>query len=266
MNKKFLLDEGWKFRINEKKSIPEKPFLKKIKATEWLDAKVPGTVLTDLLRLNLIPDPFYSDNELKLQWIGETDWRYTTIFNSPKDFDKDKSVYLVFEGIDTAAAVILNGKELGTVNNMFLKYEYEVSSLLKKKRNKLELVFTSPINYAKELESRYGSLSAALNSERVFTRKAQYSFGWDWGPKFAVMGLWRPVYLIQRENTSLENFTFSTLFIENRKAKIEIKVNTNQTLNPSQRIKIELKKDTQTFEFEMSGDNTKSFKNQFEIR
>ena len=265
MNKKFILDEGWKFRINEKNSFQEKSVLKKIKTNEWREAKVPGTVLTDLLRLNLIPDPFYSDNELKLQWIGETDWNYAAVFNTPKDFDKDKPVYIVFEGIDTAASIILNGKEIGTVSNMFLKYEFEISSLLKKKRNKLELVFTSPINYAKELESRYGSLSAALNSERVFIRKAQYSFGWDWGPKFAVMGLWRPVYLIQRESTFLENFTFSTLFIENRKANIEIKVNTSQTLNPAQKIKIELKNETQTFEFEMTGDNTKNFKNQFEI-
>ena len=172
MNKKFLLDEEWKFRINEKNSSLDKSILKKIKVNEWLDAKVPGTVLTDLLRLNLIPDPFYSDNELKLQWIGESDWRYTTIFNSPKEFEKDKAIYLVFEGIDTAASIILNGKELGTVNNMFLKYEYEISALLKKKRNKLELVFTSPINYAKELESRSRRLVRCIKFGKSIYKKS----------------------------------------------------------------------------------------------
>ena len=137
MNKKFILDEGWKFRINEKNSFQEKSVLKKIKTNEWREAKVPGTILTDLLRLNLIPDPFYSDNELKLQWIGETDWNYAAVFNTPKDFDKDKPVYIVFEGIDTAASIILNGKELGTVSNMFLKYEFEISSFLKRKETNL---------------------------------------------------------------------------------------------------------------------------------
>ena len=28
-----------------------------------------------------------------------------------------------------------------------------------------------------------------------FTRKAAYHFGWDWGPRFVTMGIWKPVYL-----------------------------------------------------------------------
>ena len=265
MNKKFLLNEGWKFKINEKTSLLEKSFLKKIGSGEWHEAKVPGTVLTDLLNLGLIPDPFYADNELKLQWIGENDWIYTTSFNYPKDFEKDKKVYLVFDGIDTIAKIILNGKEIGISKNMFLKYEFEISNILKKKKNKLEIFFTSPIKYAKELEIKYGKLSAALNSERVFIRKAQYSFGWDWGPKFAVMGLWRPVYLIQKDNIYIENFVFNTLSFENSKANIEIKINLNEPLNLQQKIKIELTEGIRSFEFEIPGDDKKHYKNQFGI-
>ncbi len=37
-------------------------------------ASVPGCVHTDLLDNKLIDDPFYRDNEKKLQWIGRTDW------------------------------------------------------------------------------------------------------------------------------------------------------------------------------------------------
>ncbi len=265
MNKKFLLNEDWKFKVNERTSSLDKSILKKIKSNDWLDAEVPGTVITDLLKLGLIPEPFYADNELHLQWIGESDWIYTTNFNFPKEFEKDKTVYLVFEGIDTAAKIVLNGNELGNPDNMFIKYEFEISRLLKRKRNKLEILFTSPVKYAKGLEGIHGRLAAELNSERVFIRKAQYSFGWDWGPKFTVMGLWRPVYLIQRDTVYIEDFTFTTLSMENGKANAEIKVNLNKPLNQNQKIKIELQDSKGKFDAEIKEENNRNLRHQIEI-
>jgi beta-mannosidase len=265
MSKKFLLSEDWKFKINDKTSSLEKLFLKKIKSNEWLEAEVPGTVLTDLLNQKLIPDPFYADNELKLQWISENDWVYYTNFDRPKDFKKNETVQLVFEGIDTIAKIIFNGNELGNTNNMFLKYEFDVSSFLKKRKNKLEVFFTSPIKYSKELENRNGRLSSDLNSERAYIRKAQYSFGWDWGPAFPVMGLWRPVYLLQRDKNFIENFTFDTLSIYDKTATIEVKIKLNQSLSSDQKIAVELKNETQAFEFEISEDTGGRFISKFEI-
>ena len=29
----------------------------------------------------------------------------------------------------------------------------------------------------------------------MFTRKAPYHYGWDWGPRFVTSGVWRPVRL-----------------------------------------------------------------------
>jgi len=42
----------------------------------WFDGAVPGGVYTDLRDAGEIPDPFYGDNELDVQWVGETDWEY----------------------------------------------------------------------------------------------------------------------------------------------------------------------------------------------
>jgi len=47
---------------------------------EWLPATVPGSVHTDLLALNRIPDPFVADNEIHVQWITEQDWEYKLEF------------------------------------------------------------------------------------------------------------------------------------------------------------------------------------------
>ena len=63
------LNSGWTFRQAGKE--------------QWRKATVPGSVHTDLLANELIEDPFYRDNEPKLQWIGKADWEYRTTFDAP---------------------------------------------------------------------------------------------------------------------------------------------------------------------------------------
>ena len=61
--KRFDLKSNWKFNIAD-----ENPYF--INANEWLPAKVPGTVHTDLIDNKVIPEPFFDDNELKQGWIA----------------------------------------------------------------------------------------------------------------------------------------------------------------------------------------------------
>jgi beta-mannosidase len=231
VRKKKELSSDWQFIVGK-----ENP--SSFKINDWLSADVPGTIHTDLLNHKLIEEPFYNDNEKKLVWISETDWSYQTTFNKPEDFSDDLPVYLIFEGLDTVADIFFNGNFLGRSVNMFLKYNFEISSLMKEKDNLLEVQFKSPIAYAKSLEKKFGKLPVALNSERVYIRKAQYSFGWDWGPSFPTMGLFRPVYLEQRNNIFIKNISFSTTEIQDDKAKVIVKIKLND--QPSPELKISL--------------------------
>ena len=76
----------------------------------WLPAKVPGTVHLDLLANNVIPDPFKGLNEEKVQWVTENEWGYRREFDLPPDFLGKHAVELVFDGLDTFAAVWVNSK------------------------------------------------------------------------------------------------------------------------------------------------------------
>ena len=225
MKKKYLLHDSWKFSLKKTQEKIPVELKNKIKEGQWLNATVPGTVQTDLLNHKLIPEPFYSDNEIKLQWIGKQNWTYKTSFDLPEDYDPSKKIFLVMEGIDTSAVVILNGTMLGTVENMFRLYKFEISKHIVKRNNNLEILFISPEIYAKQIESKYGKLPVALRSERVYIRKAQYSFGWDWGPTFLTQGIWRPIYLLQTDEYCFENFSFNTISVseQNLKAKVSIK-------------------------------------------
>jgi len=96
---------GWQFR--------------EVGRDTWYPANVPGGVHTDLLNNKLIDDPFYRDNEKKLQWIGKTDWEYQTTFNVTTEMLKRNSLELIFEGLDTYAKVLLNDELLQVPTTCF---------------------------------------------------------------------------------------------------------------------------------------------------
>ncbi|MDZ7292681.1 MAG: glycoside hydrolase family 2 protein [candidate division KSB1 bacterium] len=189
------LNDDWRFQPDwqspQIKQLPDGLFME----NEWLPASVPGTVHTDLLAAGKIPDPFYRDNEWRVQWVAEMGWRYRRSFHVPEEFLNNDAIHLVANGLDTFATIFLNGQRVAETANMFIPHRFEVKSLLRSGENELEIRFDSPLQRAQELEARHGKLPVALESYRVYARKAQYSFSWDWGPKLATSGIWRPIRL-----------------------------------------------------------------------
>ncbi len=220
MTAKHKLDKNWTFALAESSFPIEGITNKKLKTGKQFAATVPGTIHTDLLNNCLIDDPFYSDNELKMRWITEHDWVYQTKF----DFQSstNKNVDLVFEGVDTIAEVYLNNIKLGSADNMFLTYAYNVKNILKSTDNTLKVIIKSPVKYALQQEKKYGKLPVALNSTRVYIRKAQYSFGWDWGPSFPTSGIWRDVYLREEPKSKIESLVFNTNKLYKNYADVEV--------------------------------------------
>lgn len=160
---------------------------------KWHEAKVPGTIHTDLLYNKLIPDPYYRDNEKKLQWIDKEDWDYKTTVNVPASLLNQKNIELVFDGLDTYADVYLNGRLILSADNMFRQWRADVKKILKT-NNDLLVRFHSAKNKADSIAQ--SKLPFVLpDNPRVYVRKAQYHFGWDWGPTFITCGIWEKVYL-----------------------------------------------------------------------
>jgi beta-mannosidase len=153
-------------------------------------AIVPGGVIQSLLAENIIPNPLFGQNEDTVQWIGETDWAYSLGFERPFDGD----FVLCFDGLDTFCTVYLNGKPILTSSNMFLAHRVPVQL---EAHNKLEVHFLSPWHEGKRLEALHGGKQPLWNgdSSRLYVRKAQYHYGWDWGPKLLEQGIWQPVRL-----------------------------------------------------------------------
>jgi len=161
---------------------------------KWYPAKVPGEVHLDLLRNKLIDDPFYRDNEKKLQWIEKENWNYKTTFDVSSAMHSKKHIDLVFDGLDTYAEVYLNDKPVLTADNMFRQWKANVKALLKTKGNKLLIKFQSAQNKVDALAKADAPFIIPDNA-RAYVRKAQFHFGWDWGPKLTGAGIWKEVRL-----------------------------------------------------------------------
>ena len=186
------LNGPWKFKArNEHGTLPAAHR----KATKWMAAVVPGTVHTDLLENGIIPDPFFRMNENEVQWIDSQQWVYQRDFQVPVSFLKEGRIMLVADGLDTFATVICNGRKVGNTANMFIAHRLDIKRFLRAGRNRIEIVFDSPVKYPKELERRHGELNVVLEPHRAYARKAQYSYGWDWGPKLTTSGIWRGIRL-----------------------------------------------------------------------
>ena len=191
------LNDGWEFRqrFEEPGAAP----------AAWHPAEVPGVVDTDLLRNKLIPDPFFRSNESTLQWIENANWEYRSTFQAAPEALKHGHVELVFEGLDGPAEVYLNDKLILTANNMFREWRVEVKSQLKAGANQLLVVFPSPITEATKIAAKDFWRQQTETPEKSYLRKAAYEYGWDWGPRFVLSGIWRPVKLDVWDDAKISN-------------------------------------------------------------
>jgi beta-mannosidase len=160
---------------------------------DWIPAKVPGCVHTDLLTAGKIPDPFYRDNEKAVQWVGESDWIYRRTFDVPAEVLKNDRVLLRCEGLDTLATIKINGQEISRADNMFRLWEFDVKPVLQAGENTIEISFESPFTYIKQRES--DQALAKWIQGRGWMRKEPCSFGWDWGPDLPSCGIWKNISL-----------------------------------------------------------------------
>ncbi|MEN8116960.1 MAG: glycoside hydrolase family 2 protein [Bacteroidota bacterium] len=185
---------------------------------DWLPAVVPGTVHTDLIANNKIEDPYYRLNETGLQWIDKVDWEYKTTFTLCDTILQRDRIELDFKGLDTYADVFLNGEKILVAENMFREWKTDVKNQLKEGENELHIVFRSPINEGIKRYDAQGYVIPVSDNDQaargkvesrkrvsIYTRKAGYHFGWDWGPRLVTSGIWRPVFLNAWDEAKIEN-------------------------------------------------------------
>jgi len=222
------LDTGWQFRI----AAGDAHAAAHPRAMQWLPATVPGSVQTDLMALKLIPDPYWRDDEAKVQWVGLSNWRYRKTFEVDAATLGRAHVDLVFDGLDTFADVYLNGHKVLAADNMFRRWRVPAKALLHAGTNTLEVRLYSPIERLQSwlLKQPYalpGEFDSAFGDEPKgkqtanYARKAAYQYGWDWGPRIVTEGIWQDVKLESWDTLRLTDFHIAQKSVTADVAKLD---------------------------------------------
>ena len=181
---KKLLKDGWHMSTKGRYSFEA-------------DTSVPCSLYSVLTEQGLIDDPYKGENEYKSTDISSCDTVFETTFDLEKEYLEADRLLLRFNGIDTSAQVYVNGVMVGSADNMYRTYTYDIKEYCEGKGNSLRVYINSPIEYINERQEKeplwcpFHTMDGAPH-----IRKPIYMFGWDWGPKLPDMGIWRDVELL----------------------------------------------------------------------
>ncbi|MFP4013306.1 MAG: beta-mannosidase [Chitinispirillaceae bacterium] len=187
------LNGEWRLSISDERNSPV------------FKAHVPGCVHLDLLSNKFIPEPFFGRNELDLQWIEEKDWEYSRNFHLTKQAAAQAQIHLVAEGLDTSSTIFINNTPVAQTENMFCGVRLDIKPHVKSGENCIRIVFHSPAAYISERKHlhTFDQPNDPVGGSSLM-RKQQCSFGWDWAPRFATSGIYKPIRIEARSLPRLE--------------------------------------------------------------
>ena len=234
------LDGIWKLNWFEF-GHSEGQFKKDYNDSSWLNTKVPGEVHETLLKYNLIKDPYFGKNCDEREWVERVDWWYRRKFFIPKEY-KGKRIEILFEGLDTFATIWVNGIKVASSEDMFLPLRIDVSKALNYNDwNTIAVRLGAPWYETIRRAGEFSEKNLLWNGSyaRLYARKAQYQYGWDWAVKLLTVGIWRSVKLIAYDKAVIRNLYARTISIGKDSADIEIRVEVYSLGEYNAKIRIE---------------------------
>ncbi|CEP22777.1 MAN2 [Cyberlindnera jadinii] len=178
-------------------------------------------IFPDLVNSGDIPDPLSDCNEALVSFVGRTEWWYKASITVEPGLRLERCE-LVINGLDTDCDVLLNNEHIAHTKNMFRRYSVEVQPL--EGINTLLLKF-HPVDHIKDKPFEPITLLPEFGNDRMFVRKAQYHYGWDWGPRLITCGVYKPVELVlwDEETGKLDGVDVSyRLDVETKSAELEL--------------------------------------------
>jgi beta-mannosidase len=136
---------------------------------------------------------------------------------------------LRFDGLDTIATIRLNDEVVASTDNMFVEHEFDVTEVLREGTNELEVCFESAERVglarrdgAEGLDETRATPFGRRLGARSFVRKAQYHWGWDWGPRLRGCGIWKGVSLVRMPVARITDWSWRVHFGDGGSATVTI--------------------------------------------
>lgn len=195
-------------------------------SNEWLPVHAPGDTYQALIDAGRLSHPFQGRGEDAAAWVRDREWWWRTTFEAPSS-RKDEITELVVEGLDTFAHVYLDGALIASTDNMFRGYRVDVTKHLRAGAvHQLAIRFDPPSRAVRDMPTPVWSAftDRVSRSKRNLMRKAQFGWGWDWGPDLPTVGIWRPARLETRARAAIVDVRFATLTLAGDSAEVALSV------------------------------------------
>ena len=142
-----------------------------------VDAAVPGTAQGSLFAAGLAPDPQFGYNQVDaFHAAAASTFTFSRTFPTPGGCSgaAGQRCELVFDGIDTAANVTLNGATLGQANDMHLRWVFDATKHLKPGGggdNTLEVIIQPAVQYARAVAVANGDPNCTRHTRNYWPEK-----------------------------------------------------------------------------------------------
>ena len=219
----------------------------------WQKARVPGTVLTNLVANGIYPEPYYGLNnahesnripDISVKGPEFYTYWFRREFSVPASFG-GRRVWMQFDGINYRAQVYVNGRSVGSMAGMFNRGLFDVTDAVKIGGPNALAVLVKPIDVPNGFKAKSDKPRAAgENRNGADGTIGQYTTmlmtaGWDFtfpdGIRDRNTGIWRDIKLFSTGAVSLRNpFVKSDLPLPDTstaKENISVEV-TNSTATP----------------------------------
>ena len=202
--------------------------------TEWIPAKVPGTILGDYYNFGAVPDPLYGDNmhQISDEFFSGNDFWYRTEVAFSSEL-ANRKIYLNFSGINWKSDIYINGIHLGRIDGGFLRGDYEVSDLIHlDKPNTIAVLVHHNENWVsgtfKIIKKRLGDRTSNGDMLGLDGPTSLASAGWNWLPIISGRnnGIWNNVTFRAGGDVSIEDPWVSTKSVSENLKKADLTIST----------------------------------------
>ncbi len=182
---------GWSARSMEL-GFPSEPEFAPVPAS------VPGSVQGALRAAGLLPDWYVGLNALDCEWVEHREWMYTVRLPDAW-FANGRRFVLRCGGLDGNGLVVFNTHKVGTFDNAFVPYAFDLTPHVRPTGNELHLVFCLPPRWC-----------GMGYTSQMKDWKPRFNYTWDWMPRLVQIGPWEPLTLEVTDGPALASFRCRT--------------------------------------------------------
>ena len=193
---------------------------------QWMEAVVPGSVLTSYIEAKAVPDPNFDDDMTQIsESYFLSDFWYRTTFKRTSMEQVAGRTMLNLDGINWIAEVTLNGRRIGEVRGAFRRGRFDITDCLREDNELLIRILPNAhpgaVKEKSADETDFNGGALAADSPTFLC-----NVGWDWisTVRGRNIGLWGDVRITQESEVTLMDPLVTTVLDDSLRASMRASV------------------------------------------